>query len=324
MAYLETSATSVHDLIAKLENFCKITLNWSVAGGRGFKPTANGETFNITDIYSEFQSDRLERERFAKNELAMTSGFTILVKSVKELPENNLYRAGCNLLKGFGRVWFSGDANNVFCVIESEKDSFRWFGFGQIPTSNPNKFISYAVGSFLYPQCMYDTYHTGTKLENMYGMYPQTTLFGIDGSEWTSHNILKDNYYSHLYYDGEVYLDKSDKLAMSGGYLSQHWLYLTSLKKSRITNELLLSEVPLLISRDKDLKKQIVGKIPLIYAVNISDISVPKELTFGGKRYMCFSVGTKRAMVLPANRPDADKHKIYTGEQFGFAIRMDD
>ena len=328
MAYLETSATNVQDLIKKLETFCKNNLNWYVAGGGVFQPKADSDVYTISNVYTTYTNNKLVAEKMTPTYLNNMSGFDISSKFVSDLRTNQnqaIEKCGCNLLIGFGRVWFTGDENGVFCVVEVEKANFRWFGFGGIQTNNPSKPISWVVGSYMYGRIIYNNYYHGTG--NMFGMESGTTLFGIDGylHQNQSREVdFTDGFYSHLFYNNEVYRDKDKGLTLRGGYLSQHYNYMLTLTKSTITNNVILSELPLIIARGKELKGQIVSKIPYIYCVNIDEINVPKEVTFGGKRYMCFAVHSKGQIYHNAPRTDSDKHRVFTGDACGFAICMDD
>lgn len=328
MAYLETSATNVQDLIKKLETFCKNNLNWHIAGGGVFQPKANSDTYTISNVYTTYKNDKLVAEKMTPTYLNNMSGFDISSKFVNDLRVSQAQapeKCGCNLLIGFGRVWFTGDENGVFCVIEIEKANFRWFGFGGIQTNNPSKPISWIVGSYMYGRVIYNSKDHGA--DSMYGMDGGTTLFGTDGkshqNQYEGVNF-NDGYYSHLLYNDEVYRDKDGGLTLRGGYLSQHYNYMLTLTKSTITNNIILSELPLIISRGTNLKNQIVSKIPYIYCVNIDEMNVPKEVTFGGKRYMCFAVHSKGQIYYKAPRGDGDKYRVFTGDACGFAICMDD
>lgn len=302
MAFKEEQVSDLNQLVTKLETFCKNNLKWHSASNAVFKPLENGDSFEIFEITENLKVNLDDVQKFTASKLSLKI-------------TGDTYKTRCDMILGLNRVWFSGDSSNVLVIIETEKNNFRWFGFGITkPLGEQTQGVAWCNA-----QCWYEdgsSYNQGAySVRNLTFIEKISPFFGSSCAKYYGdyNNIANRIKYKNIFYS-----DVGDKNVFGGGWASVPYCKIMNTPDIALTNSRVLGKVPLYVLANQDSKLQIISEMPLWYAINIENIPVPSEMSFGGKNYMVFSVGSVFFDVGNTNN-DIDTDKI-TPEKNNFQM----
>lgn len=304
MAFKEETISNINQLVDRLSVFCKDVLKWNSVQNRTFRPLANSDSFQIFDVQSNIPVRVNGEQKFTASKLS-----TKIV--------GDTFHSRCDMITGFNRVWFCGDNTNVFVVIEVETGNFRWFGFGITkPIGTQQKGVSWNVA-----QCWYDS--SDSYSQSPYSMRNFKMLDEISsffGSSATHYKDVRNNIANRIKFKNKFYSDVGDTNLFGGGYRSIPYCKFINTPDIALTNSRVIGKCPLYILPNANAKFSIISEMPLWYAVSIKNIPVPSEITFGGKKYMVFSIGSKYFESKTNNEIDTDSINA-SKNNFGMMIR---
>lgn len=277
MAFKEETISNINQLVDRLSAFCKDVLKWNSVQNRTFRPLANGESFQIFDIKSNLPVTLDGEKKFTASSL-----------STKIVGDS--FNSRCDMITGFNRVWFSGDSSNVFVVIEVERGNFRWFGFGITkPVGTQQKGVAWNVAQYWYDQ--YYSYEQSQYAVRELKMLSKIAPFF--GSSAVHYVDPESNLANRIKFKNKFYSDVGEVNLFGGGYKSIPYNKIINTPNIALTNSRVIGKCPLYIIPNQEAKFSIIAEMPLWYAVSIKNLPVPSEITFGGKKYMVFSVGSQ-------------------------------